>query len=287
MSEPEYKIVSAHVSDPTKSIFKQPANTKASCSTVSCCLDSCPLRDAGECTLKGIFPTRCPYGRVSYEEGPTRRAKSFHGWVEERKEKHEGVPSLKSPKDKIAFIGDWVYLPYAHMTMCESVPFMEHSHLFFSGTPFIKKENWNLSTIKTLLNFRPHALMGGEIKTYQKEVVPKFLVHLKEEAPDIWKELIAERPELDQNVSHVGRKALVKTLRSEFEFTTKHEKYPVSWKVSDGKMTTSSEHAYDSTWGSVERDKVGKVEVALEVTDETEIVVQSDDWVTPETKFID
>ena len=179
MSEP--KVIHANIYNPSHSIFKTSRNEKAQCQTITCINSDCPLLAKGQCYARGIFTPRCPYGRANVEHGPTRRAQKFYRWVSDKSKEHKGVPYLDIPEEKMEFIGEYVLLPYSHMNMCKEVPFLRHSSLFISGSPFLPIEEWNLQTVVQLLDFRPHALMGGEITSYQKEIIPKFLLYKERE----------------------------------------------------------------------------------------------------------
>ena len=127
-------------------------------------------------------------------------------------------------------------------------------------------------------------MMGGEITSYQKEAVPKFLVHLREVDPEMWAQLIAVRPELDKQASHVGRSALLSTLKPGIEWTENADKYPVKWQWDGTTLKTTSMNSYSSTWGKV---KVESVVIHATPKADATVVVQSDEWVVAETVFVD
>lgn len=281
----EFRVIHANVYKPGSGLFKSKANDRAEVQTISCCNETCPLRAVGQCYMRGgLFGNACPYGRSRREEGPTKRAAKFYGWVNDKKKLHEGVPFLSSPPDKLAFIGDYVLLPYAHLDMCKAIPFLKHSGFLSRGLPFLPRENWTLDTVRTMLAFRPQAMMGGEIASYQKEAVPKFLVHLRELDHDMWSQLIAVRPELDKQASHVGRQALLSTLKPGIEWTESATQYPVKWHWDGKVLTTTSMNSYSATWGRV---KIESVVIQATPKADATVVVQSNDWVTEQTTFAD
>jgi hypothetical protein len=279
------RAISHHVFDPNNAIFKEGRKERASSTTIWCKLKSCPLLDAGTCMLKPLMLwTRCPYGRVTGLTGPTRRAGKFRSWIREQKEKHPECKSVGYPATRIAFVGDYVYLPYSFMTMNERVPFLGHAHLLGSGNCLLPREHWTLDNVLKILAFRPQAMFGGEITDYQKKEVPLFLLHLRETDSVMWKELIAARPALDTTPNHVGRKALLRTLNTPITWTTKGNNCPVTW-IWDGKeVSTTSSHAYEKVWGQIALDAI-----ALFATpkDDTAIVVQDNAWVNERTVFVD
>jgi hypothetical protein len=279
--------VHANVYDPTRpSIFGKPAaNARAETQVVYCKLAACPLRDAGCCTLRApMFPDRCPYGRIGGENGPTKRAVSFRNWVTERKEKFKDVPYLKSAPKKLAFIGDYVYLPYAHMTMCKTVDFLSHSAFIVSGNPFLPRGCWKIDAVLRLIDFRPKSMMGGEITSYQTEEVPLFIQHLREGDAAMWAELIAARPELDTAPNYVGRKALLRTLNAPLTLPAKDSRYPVEWTWDGERVRTTSRHAYSSTWGGFD---LGELELSAVPAERAVIEVRDNSWVCETTEFVD
>lgn len=282
----EHKPIHFHFHDPSSSLFKQPANARSEYQCIKCCLSDCPLRNLGTCAIRrGLFGGSCPYGSMQRVEGPTRRANSFLKFESDAKKKFPDVPYLNRPPEKMAFVGEYVYLPYSHMNMNDDVWGNTTSNLFKSGSDFICKEKWTLETVVSIINFRPEALFGGEIRAYQKESVPKFLTHLRECDPNMWSALVAKNPHLDNQPNHVGRKAFLKTLKSPIKWLKPYDaRYPVLWSWDGEYLTTDSPHAYGSTWGHVKADVF---EITL-VPDETTVVeVQSNDWVLPTTKFQD
>lgn len=284
-TQPEFKVIHANVYNPVHGLFIAKASDHAEVQTISCCNESCPLRAAGQCYMRGgLFGNACPYGRSQREEGPTKRAAKFHEWVSQKEKLHEGVPFLSIPPDKMAFIGDYVLLPYTHLAMCKSIPFLKHSSFLSSGVPFLPRQNWTVDTVLTMLQFRPQAMMGGEITSYQKEALPKFLVHLREVDPEMWTQLIAVRPELDKQASHIGRKALLSTLKTGIEWTESATQYPVNWHWDGTVLTTTSINAYSATWGRV---GIGSVVIQATPKSDATVVVQSNEWVTRETVFAD
>ena len=126
------------------------------------------------------------------------------------------------------------------------------------------------------------AMIGDPITSYQKEVVPKFLLHLREVDPKMWKLLIKERPDLDTEPDHVGRKALLKTLNYPISWKTQGNKYPVEWNWDGEKLTTNSHHAVNNTWC-----QLTPKELSLTVwpKDNQDIVVQDNSWVNNNTVF--
>lgn len=280
------ETISAFIFDPTNSLFKQKASEKARCDIIRCSQKDCPLRTNKQCILKTVIgQANCPYGKFTVEYGFTRKARKYYDWIKERKEKYANIPCLKFPTKKLAFIGDYVYLPYAHITMCKEIPFLTHANIMSSGTPLIKKEHWNIQTVLTLLNFKPQAFFGDTITTYQTEEIPLFISHLREEDKDMWKQLIKEKPELNTKQDFIGRRALLKTVNYPITWTPDtNPKYPVEWTWDGEFLTTNSKHVYNSSWGHVDLESF---ELKAKPQDNATIEIQDNSWVNKNTKFVD
>lgn len=282
-------IVSARIFNPATSIFKQPKSARPECTTITCTLASCPLRDAKTCMLTPLLGwTRCPYGRIQTESGPTRRAAGYSKWISDRRERYAGTPTLGYPATKMAFVGDYVYLPYAHMTMCKEVPFPQHDSMFVSGTGLLSKADWTFDTVDKLIRFRPRTYIDmREVVDYQQKSVPLFLFHLREVDPDMWEQVAAEHPELDTPADHRGRKALLRTLKAGISWTTSggnRSSYPVTWRWDGSLVRTCSEHAYNKTWGDL---SLSELEITATPDENAAIAVMDNCWVTEHTVFVD
>lgn len=283
--------IMAVVYDPSgPSLFKSSKNEPAKCTVYFCeKADTCPLLKVGQCINYGILGPKCPHGYLSQETGYSRRAKNFRSWINDRTEKWKDYKRIKGyATKKLACVGDWIYLPYAHMDMNESVPFKGHSAAFVTGSPFLKPEDFTIENIEKIVNFRPHALFGGEITDYQRKEVPLFLLHLQESYPHLYKQLIEIHPEyitryaIEKRKS-VGRKALLKTTNPA-EVTVHKEKF--QW---DGKQLKSK--TYRPLFLNVNdingREAIEEMETIITPTDTTAIIIENESQVTEKTVFVD
>lgn len=107
-------LIYGYVTDPAHNIFKNLRNSRAMAFFFYCSEPTCPLRAAGQCLLQVSFGTNCPYGLLKAYEGPTRKAQKYGAW---RQAQQAALGACKAPiaaPERLAFIGEWVYLPYAH-----------------------------------------------------------------------------------------------------------------------------------------------------------------------------
>ena len=203
----EGKVVHFNLFNPQKSLFKQTKNTKSEVQTITCSnSDNCELLKHKACACRaGLWGGRCPYGRRNTQTGFTSRSMKFHSWCSDMKKQYDGIPFLDAPK-MLGIVGDYVFLPYAHMDMLDILP--------WEGL-FLKKEDFTVDTISKLANFRPRAIWGNnEIKSYQKDVPPLFLKHLSEQMPELFKQAIDADESLRKkfdSFTNIGREAVLET----------------------------------------------------------------------------
>lgn len=284
------KIVHAHVYNPENSLFKSRKNDRAECQVVTCSnSENCGLFKRGECATIAMLDARnCPYGKKSYEYGFTRKARGFGKWISERKEKYkDALGKLGSYKKKLAIVGDYVFLPYAHMNMNKDLPVSSHGSFMNNGSHFIDIKAFDVNLIMNIIRFRPQALFGGEITSYQKEVVPMFVMHLKEEMPEMYALVVKEHEYVEniiKNFSPVGRKALVHTLRpgtvvTKYHDTTKLSTQHWTW---DGEYLSSTDAGM--TFAIVNYDECI---IKMRPKKGEAVVITSEDQVDENTEYVD
>lgn len=159
-----------------------------------CELDSrsqeCELFANGACLhywdfMTGISSRQCIYGKAEREMGWTRSAQKFTPFIEKAKAETRQFPKLtRFGIDKIARIGEYVWLPFSFMEHCLDVPFIEKWYTWKRPYPFMKRADFTPEVIVTLLNFHPIALNGEEIFQYQQDVVPEFREELDRWMPN-------------------------------------------------------------------------------------------------------
>ena len=155
-TENKFKAIHAHVFNPKNALFKFGRSEPAKCTVYYCeKSETCPLLKKGQCINNSFLGPKCVYGYRRSEEGFTPRSQKFGKWISDKKEEHKDILNRADGyvPDKMVEIGEYLYLPYAHMDMNERVPFLKHSALFVSGQPFIKKDIFNIELIKTIVDF--------------------------------------------------------------------------------------------------------------------------------------
>lgn len=168
-----------------------------------CAFDDCPLRKENRCIqLQGLISPRCPYGGFRFNEGPTNRARSYRAWVDGWQAVQENLEGLEG-WGKIAYIGDFVYLPYSFMDSTNlpfgqaPLPFQDHSNAFHTSVkPFISRSVFDAEMVVRAALLKPQALLGGTITDYANKVVPGFLLDLQWLDPELFNQAATLEPKL-------------------------------------------------------------------------------------------
>ncbi len=155
---------------------------------------SCPLYQRGLCTHAdgALLSAPCPYGMADKISGPTGKAYQGLDKFIDQWRGTEPTPNVRGyHTDRMYTVGDYVVLPYPFMGMCEAA-FGEGAKAFFGpGRPWIARSDWNAATVQKLIDFRPQALMGGEIVDYRFKSLPTFLYDLSFADPALYAEVMA------------------------------------------------------------------------------------------------
>lgn len=232
--------------------------------------EKCGLYAKGMCALLnvGIFegPAFCPYGKRRTESGPTQRANAFYGWISERR-KASVDTGIKSASERLALVGEYVYMPYAYL----SSGFSKAEKIPFEGK-FIKKSLFPLN-LGAIFSHSPMPLFGyREIPAYKAKVLPALAAHIKEEMPD----LLASHPFIEKYLpaTNVGREAYVSSLKP--GTVVEVGKYDWTW---DGECLTSD--TYTTAFFPIK----GKAVTTIKPEDGFAVKIASDSQVDQDTRY--
>lgn len=180
------------------------------------------LKEEGEQLLEGGKIVRLnmfkgyhdPYFTVQRTEGFTRRARN-HGKLKSEmlKEYPELERKLTGVSSLIMDYGEYIYINLPHLDNYVN-PLTKDKETFLNEN-FIYKEKFTLDLVKTLVEYKPLAMMGGVIKDYREKEIPKFLSSLKLTFPEIYQELLSISDiavSLVEEISYVGKQAYLHTL---------------------------------------------------------------------------
>jgi hypothetical protein len=283
--EKDFELIHFHMYDPSgPSFFKSSKNDASKAFYIYCAnKNKCDLYNCKECVCRNSFKnSMCPYGKSTSEEGYTRRSVKFRKWMNEIKSKYDNVSQLSSPSGKMSIVGEYVYLPYDFIDLSKNIPFLTIGTYFSNGSKFIKMDDFTIETVLSIIKFRPQALFGGEINDYQDKQVPRFIQHLIEVFPELYKELLEKNSDIQDIVNkftNVGRKAYLKTTNSN---CVAYSGKLCSWYYDGDYITTNYLNGLFNPIKSFD-----SVEVKIKVNDDSIVEILRDDQVNINTIFID
>lgn len=269
-----------------KSIFGG-RETPLEASIISCDKhESCSYFKNGHCLNVRGFGSGCKFGSARTVKGYTSRAKKYYSFKNEWRG-HESYGKLTRPPLKLALVENVVIFPYSyiHIEEKESGELEIKNPSMGNSVYYIDEEKFTPDFIYKICIFKPQALMGGEIKAYQKETVPLFLAHLEEVFPEKYQEFVSKYKALSTKIDYVGRKAILKTIKPSLVYY-KSDRYPQfneEWEW-DGTLLTYKSgyvHSFNIT-------KDYEVEqIQLKPSDKSIIKITNNDQVTKDTIFVD
>lgn len=189
--------------DPRNSLFKAGKSDRERVTLYTCSnSENCDACKRNKCVmLNGLYSHSCPYGQIKREEGYTKAARRCGELVRKRKDEYKDVEFAKGDLKFVCYIGDYVYLPLPHLiNYSNSI----RDKSFFKGDgDIIKKGDFTPEFIVELLKYRPRALMGGEITSYQKKEVPKFCTQLKRYMSNMFEAVKNIYPEIEERIEDI------------------------------------------------------------------------------------
>ena len=184
--------------------------------------EQCSAYREGKCfcvtTLLGV---RCGVGVVSCVDGGTKRAKAYRE-VSREARINPRYGALSYPSNTyVTKIGDTAFLTIPY-TWLEITPGGD----LIAGDPHLRTNKLTVSAdrltpknIMAICKARPRAIMGGEIRDYQKKIVPHFLRQFKALLPKRFQRFVEEYPDYEVPVcSWLGRRAKLSTCNRDAEY---------------------------------------------------------------------
>lgn len=238
-----YKPVITTVQDPKKSIINHKMDRCGVRITYCQHRDTCEAYKKGLCINAGniIFATYCIFSKTYTLEGLTQRSQYYQAFV------NAANDVLKIDYNKIyrridklretIRVGDgsMVFVALSHLDNYVN-PCLEElngqKENFIPYDVFAKEE-----TIKFLLDYKPLALSGGEITTYQTNDIPKFIRNLKTNFVDLYNQVIkgSDYERTIPKERFTGKRAVLSTLKPG-KVKTGISTEPWNW---DGEVLTS------------------------------------------------
>lgn len=141
----------------------------------------------------------------------------------------------------------------------------------------IKKDEFTPEFVVELIKYKPYALMGGVISSYQKEYVPKFCDQLKRLMPDIYRKVCEIYPEIEQIVENIDYIDKMEKLMTLLPGKVKLSTDILEW---DGELLHGKGKQI-SFW------KLNDEEVIIFPNKNTIVTICDNSTVTEETEFIE
>lgn len=218
-----------------------------------------------------------PYFKIERQQGFTPRAQKYGDLKRKMMKKYPDLHNkLKPLKCKLADYGDYIYLDLAHIDNYVN-PIVRDNDSFLNVN-FIHKKDFNKEFLLMLMNYKPQALMGGTIDSFQKEEIPEFMVEVKSKFPQLYKSVLekSERlQEVNKEISYVGKKAKVKTL--------KPGKVEVEITIIDSKTFMWNGETLSNEVRTRNGDVINQ---SITPSDDTVVIIIEDDTVDEFTEFI-
>jgi len=189
--------------DPRNSLFKAGKSDRERVTLYICNnAENCDAYKRNKCVmLNGLHSHSCPYGQTKREEGYTKAARRCGDLIRKKKDEYGNVEFSKGALKFVCYIGDYVYLPLPHLINYSNS--IREKDFFKGDGDIIKKEDFTPEFIVELLEFRPRALMGGVITSYQKKEIPKFCTQLKRYMPDVFEKVKEVYPEIENRIGDI------------------------------------------------------------------------------------
>lgn len=270
-----------------KSIFGG-KETPLEASIISCDKhESCSYFKNGQCfNVRAPFSGGCKFGSTNTIRGYTSRARKY-GEFKRKWQDHENYSKLSHPPTKLGLIDDHVIFPYSSVRIIESETgkWNVQDPSFSNAKAYIPIDKFNSDLIYRICSYRPQAIMGGEIRSYQKETVPLFLAHLKEVLPEKYEKFAKDYPKYGiKTMDYVGRKALLKTIKpSEIHYYCRDYPNLSNHWYWDGEFLTYKS-GYVSSVSVINDYEIH--DFKLKPSDKTVVKISSNEQVSEETVFV-
>lgn len=176
--------------------------------------DKCSLFKNG-CCLKVTSPSmsRCKFGKIERIQGYTSRAKKYYQFKDKYKS-DDKYNKLSHPSNcRIALIDNYIYVNVTFTIIkYENDNYLVDTAGFCDGGSWIEKDKFDSDLLYKICNYRPYAMMGGEITKYKKECIPDMLLQLRKLLPELYNSFVSKYPAFDITPNYIGKYAYIKTL---------------------------------------------------------------------------
>lgn len=188
--------------------------------------NACSAYKEGKCFNKTKpFGIRCEFGRIACVDGSTKKTKMYDRVYRDAK-CSEQYHKISYPNNTyIAKIGNdaFLALPYIRVERGSDSKLFCHDPGFGGNRIFVSIDELTPDNINRICTYRPCAMLGGEIESYQTETVPIFLRQLSKLFPEQYNAFIAAFPDYELKVpDYRGKYAKLSTCNRELSYRDIH-----------------------------------------------------------------
>lgn len=254
--------------------------------------ENCTFYKNGACLkCRTMMSPSCKFGRVNSVRGYTSRANKYYEFKQKYIE-DEAYSKLKYPKSNIAIMGDTLYMNL-HYTLvrkesADNKDWQEHCFKgyilsyagFCNGGVFLPLSEVTAELLNEIFSYTPHAIMGGKITEYKKEIVPDIIQSMKKVAPELYANFIKDYPKYDISPNYIGKEAYIKSLKP----NTKFKHGGIEWLFNGEYVLTDNYNiGLYSPWNL----QSGACSfVKIKVNDKMTFIIEDNSIVDDDTRFV-
>lgn len=200
-----------------KSLFGKGRETPLKAKEIYCDkYNECSLYKSGCCLNIGSNGQRvCKFGDIKILTGYTGRSAKYVKF-KLKYTSDEKYGKLNKPSNcLIALIGDKIYLnlSYSQVDLGEDGEYFVNKTILVNGSCWVDRDKFTVDLLNSICIYKPYAMMGGEIGSYRKDIIPSMLLQLQRLLPELYKEFVSSYPEFDIVPNYVGKYAYISTLK--------------------------------------------------------------------------
>lgn len=245
--------------------------------------ETCSFYKKGLCMrVRSFNGGSCKYGKTETVKGYTSRAMKYYAFKRKYKQDEKYNKLNRSNNIYIAKIDNEIVINLPH---CKIQNGLLEVPYFSNELSFILLSDFDNVLIKKICDFKPQAMIGGEIKSYQEKYIPNFLMQLKLLDIDIYNNFINEYSQYDFEPNYVGKKAKLNTINEGIVryMSSSYPQFNEYWNW-DGEFLT-----YEK--GYLNKPNICKefevVEFKIKPNENTVIEISDNEQVNENTEFID
>lgn len=252
--------------------------------------ENCSLYKKNQClSVTTAFSHSCKFGKINRVDGYTQRAMKRYEFDSKYKN-DECYGKLRHPTDwRVAVMDDIVAFNLT-FAICDKKKYnytwnkweqTENYNVrecgFATGAySYIPLEELTSEVLNKILSYIPQSMLGGEIRDYQKKIVPNILFELSKLLSDVYDKLITDYPKYKEIAPNfIGKRALIKSLPN-----------GIILKDDKGSFVKDGDYLISDCWSSCFLPfESRQAEVKIKITDDMEYKITDNSQVDENTEF--